>query len=98
MNTHGAAPRTGTLVLLVNACMFIFGVVLLLMGSLLPTLHVSGAHAGGLGSLPLAGVFLATVLTGPIFDKVGAKPVLVLALALIAAALAVMPSLSGYGV
>ena len=33
----------------VNACMFVFGVILLLMGSLLPTLRVSDMRAGSLG-------------------------------------------------
>jgi MFS transporter, FHS family, glucose/mannose:H+ symporter len=83
-------------VLLVNACMFVFGIVLLLMGSLLPTLRVSAEHAGGLGSLPLAGVLTATILIGPVFDKLGAKPVLTFGLALVAGALAAMPSLSSF--
>jgi fucose permease len=81
----------------VNACMFVFGVILLLMGSLLPTLGVSGVRAGSLGSLPLIGILAATVLVGPLLDKVGAKPVLAAALALIVAALAVMPSLASFG-
>jgi MFS transporter, FHS family, glucose/mannose:H+ symporter len=84
------------LIATVNACMFVFGVVLLLMGSLLPGLNVSGAKAGSLGSLPLVGILTATVLIGPILDKTGAKPALAVALALIASALAVMPSLSTY--
>jgi len=81
----------------VNACMFVFGVILLLMGSLLPTLGVSDVRAGSLGSLPLIGILAATVLVGPLLDKVGAKPVLAAALALIVAALAVMPSLASFG-
>jgi len=79
-----------------NACMFVFGVVLLLMGSLLPSLHVSYAQAGKLGSFPLAGILVATMLVGPILDTVGAKPALALALVLIAVSLAVMPSLHSY--
>ncbi|HTW48574.1 MAG TPA: MFS transporter [Acidobacteriaceae bacterium] len=86
----------GAQVLLVNACMFVFGIVLLLMGSLLPTLRVSAAHAGSLGSLPLAGVLLATIVIGPVFDKAGAKTILALSLLLVAGALAVMPSLTSY--
>jgi MFS transporter, FHS family, glucose/mannose:H+ symporter len=81
---------------LVHACMFVFGVVLLLMGSLLPSMHVSAAHAGTLGSLPLAGILAATVVVGPAFDKAGPKPVLVLSLALIAGAMAALPSLSSW--
>jgi len=80
----------------VNACMFVFGMVLLLMGSLLPSLKVSGARAGSLGSIPLVGILTATILIGPTLDKVGAKPVLAVGLALIAMAIGVMPSLASY--
>jgi MFS transporter, FHS family, glucose/mannose:H+ symporter len=90
-----ALHRT-SLIITVNACMFIFGIVLLLMGSLLPGLSASGAKAGSLGSFPLVGVLVATIFVGPILDKAGAKPVLALALALVAAALAVMPSFVSY--
>ena len=79
-----------------NASMFLFGVVLLLMGSLLPSLHVSYAQAGKLGSFPLAGILVATMLVGPILDTVGAKPALALALVLIAVPVAVIPSLDSY--
>ncbi len=79
-----------------NACMFVFGVVLLLMGSLLLSLQVSYAQAGHLGSFPLAGILVATILVGPVLDTVGAKPVLALALVLIALPLAVIPSLHSY--
>ena len=85
------------LIAAVNACMFVFGVVLLLMGSLLPALKVSSTGAGSLGSLPLVGILTATVLIGPILDKAGAKPALAVGLALIATALASMPSLASYG-
>lgn len=88
--------RPAALIATINACMFIFGTVLLLMGSLLPALNVNGTRAGSLGSFPLIGILTATVLIGPILDKSGAKPVLAVALALIATALAVMPSLFSY--
>ncbi|HVN07320.1 MAG TPA: MFS transporter [Bryobacteraceae bacterium] len=88
--------RRAALLLTVNACMFVFGVVLLLMGSLLPHLDVSGARAGNLGSLPLMGILAVTVVIGPALDKLGAKPMLALGLGLVAAALAAMPSMSSY--
>jgi MFS transporter, FHS family, glucose/mannose:H+ symporter len=84
------------LIATVNACMFVFGIVLLLMGSLLPTLHVSGTKAGSLGSYPLIGILAATIVIGPILDKAGAKPALAAGLTLIAASLVTMPSLSNY--
>jgi len=76
--------------------MFIFGIVLFLMGTLLPTLHVSYAQAGKLGSIPLIGILIATVVVGPILDIHGAKQILILALILIAGSLALIPSLHAF--
>ena len=91
----GTLRRT-TLLITVNACMFVFGIVLLLMGSLLPTLKFGNARSGSLGSFPLIGILIATALVGPVLDKVGAKAALAVALALIASALAAIPSLGTY--
>jgi len=66
------------------------------MGSILPSLKVSNASAGSLGSFPLIGILAATILVGPVLDKVGAKLALAAGLALIVAALVVMPSLTGF--
>ncbi|MGH9431035.1 MAG: MFS transporter [Terriglobia bacterium] len=85
-----------SLIVTINACMFVFGAVLLLMGSLLPSLTISDAAAGSLGSFPLIGILAATILIGPILDKQGAKPVLAVGLALIVTALALMPSLASF--
>ncbi len=90
----GANRNRAGLSFIINACMFIFGIVLFLVGSLLPTLHVSNAHAGSLGSIPLLGILAATVVVGPILDIHGAKQMLILALILIAGSLALIPSLS----
>ena len=91
----GTIRRT-TLLITINACMFVFGIVLLLMGSLLPTLTFGDARSGSLGSFPLIGILVATALVGPVLDKLGAKAALAVALALIAAALAAIPSLGSY--
>jgi len=96
MTDNQTPIHRGALLLTVNACMFVFGVVLLLMGSLLPSLHVSGARAGSLGSVPLVGILSVTVVIGPVLDKLGAKPALSLGLGLVAAALASLPSLGSY--
>ena len=91
--TNNTEIRRFALVLTANACMFVFGVVLLLMGSLLPSLEVDYVQAGRLGSFPLAGILVATVLVGPVLDTVGAKPVLATGLAMVAGAVGLMPSL-----
>jgi fucose permease len=88
--------RRASLLATVNACMFVFGIVLLLMGSLLPTLKFGNARSGSLGSFPLLGILVATALVGPALDKLGAKAALAVALALIASALASIPSLASF--
>ncbi len=88
--------RRTSLLITINACMFVFGIVLLLMGSLLPTLKFGDARSGSLGSFPLVGILVATALVGPVLDKLGAKAALAVALALIASALAAIPSLGTY--
>jgi FHS family glucose/mannose:H+ symporter-like MFS transporter len=92
----GITIQRTPVIVAVNACMFIFGLILLLMGSLLPSLQVSNARAGSLGSFPLIGILISTIFIGPILDKVGAKPALSVGLALIAAAMAALPSLASY--
>jgi MFS transporter, FHS family, glucose/mannose:H+ symporter len=77
----------------IDGCMFIFGIVLFLVGSWLPTLHISNAHAGSLGSAPLIGILAATVVAGPILDIHGARPILITALILIVGSLALLPAL-----
>lgn len=76
--------------------MLVFGIVLFLMGALLPTLPAESAHLINLGSVPLVGILLATIVIGPILDIDGAKCMMVLALLLITGALAVLPMLRGY--
>lgn len=87
---HG---RRWALIATADAGMFIFGVVLLLMGAWLPSLRVSTAQAGYLGSLPLLGILVATIFCGPWLDRAGARPVLAAGFALVAAMLALMPAL-----
>ncbi|MHB1794039.1 MAG: hypothetical protein ACYCPO_03660 [Acidobacteriaceae bacterium] len=94
--TKGEIIRRASLLATVNACMFVFGIVLLLMGSLLPTLKFGNARSGSLGSFPLLGILVATALVGPVLDKLGAKAALAVALALIASALAAIPSLASF--
>jgi MFS transporter, FHS family, glucose/mannose:H+ symporter len=90
MSNSARDPHRLGVAITANACMFIFGVVLLLMGSLLPSLEVNYAQAGSLGSFPLAGIWLATALAGPFLDLIGAKPALVVALIITAVPLAVI--------
>lgn len=96
MTSDGRVSNRLALALAANACMFIFGIVLLLLGTLLPSIQVTYAQAGNLGAFPLAGIWVATVLVGPFLDMIGVKPALLLALLLVAAPLAVMSFAQSY--
>ncbi len=90
--------RLPAAVAIAYACMALFGLILLLIGSLLPTLpHLTNRQAGDLGSCPLLGILLSTVFTGPLLERFGARPVLAAGLILVAAPLAAMPLASGFG-
>lgn len=84
------------LIFTIDACMFIFGIVLFLMGALLPTLQVSNTHFINLGSVPLIGILIATVFAGPVLDLHGARKMMIAALLLIAGSLAILPALHLY--
>ncbi|MFZ0632220.1 MAG: MFS transporter [Acidobacteriaceae bacterium] len=92
-SAHGSRA---SLIFTIYGCMFIFGLVLFLVGTLLPTLHIGYEHAGRLGSLPLIGILAASVVIGPILDIHGAKQMLILALILIAVSLALIPAFHLY--
>jgi fucose permease len=92
----GNPIRRLPLIAVTYACMFVFGAILLLMGSLLPSLQLSYSRAGSLGSFPLAGILAATVLVGPLLDRFGVKPALGAALILVSTSLAMMPTMHSY--
>jgi fucose permease len=93
---NGADFHRKALLAAAYSCMFLFGFVLLLMGSMLPSLQVSYVQSGNLGSVPLAGILAATVLVGPLLDKLGGKIFLSFGLALIAVSLGAIPWLHHY--
>lgn len=92
----GAQGSRASLIFTIYGCMFVFGLVLFLVGTLLPTLHFGYAHAGRLGSLPLIGILAASIVVGPVLDIHGAKQMLIAALILISASLALIPGLHLY--
>jgi len=80
-------PQSSTLCLsrLAHACTFLFGGLVVLMGALLPGLHVSYQQAGTLGACPALGVLLSTLLVGSFLDTHGARTPLLTGLATTAA-------------
>jgi MFS transporter, FHS family, glucose/mannose:H+ symporter len=91
--------------LFASACagMFLFGVSLVLLGTLfgLPAMRerlelTSLVRQGDLQALLLVGVLISTVLVGPLIDRLGHKAVLTVSAALTAVALAGYAGATGY--
>jgi fucose permease len=86
--------RRGLLFAAACAGIFVFGIVLALLGTLfgLPEmrsrLHVDLAQQGDLLLMLFAGIFLATLIVGPVLDRFGNQPVLAISSVLVATALA----------
>lgn len=94
-SSRQAGPQA--LIRISYAGMFLFGVILLLMGALLPSLpHLSDAQAGTLGAIPLAGILASTIFTGPLLDRFGPRPVLAAGLLLVAGGVAALPRLASF--
>jgi len=89
----GAPLRRETLFATACAGIFVFGIAYALLGALfgLPEmrerLHIDLAQQGDLLLVLFAGIFLATVVAGPLIDRFGNQPVLIIASLLVGAAL-----------
>jgi len=91
--------------LFVVAClaMFVFGMVIAMLGTLfgLPAMRarlgIDLAQQGASFSVLFVGLLVATVLAGPMIDRVGSKPVIVSAAVQVTLALALFTAARGFG-
>jgi len=99
----GAAFHRGRLFLSACGALFVFGVVMVLLGTLfgMPQMRArlqltDMVRQGNLQTLLLFGVFLATVIAGPLIDRFGNKLVLAVSALLATVALAGFAVATGY--
>jgi FHS family glucose/mannose:H+ symporter-like MFS transporter len=94
-------PGRGRLTASAFAGMFVFGIVMAILGAILPTLFERlGFGAGAAGDLFLTmnfAMLLATLFFGPVVDRFGFKSVLSVSAVLVAAAFLVLSRASTYG-
>ncbi len=101
MSAARGATRSGRLDAVAYAAIFVFGIVMALVGAVMPVL--SGRVAldlGDIGTVFLvsnAAMLVAAMLTGPAIDRFGLKPPLALGGALVAVALVGIASASSLG-
>ncbi|UCF36971.1 MAG: MFS transporter [Acidobacteriota bacterium] len=83
-----------------NAAIFMFGVVIAMLGGLLPALferaNLDPAQAGSLFLFLSLGSFVVTVSSGPVFDKIGYRLILIVCSLAVCAALWLMATAVDY--
>ncbi|MGE5647928.1 MAG: MFS transporter [Acidobacteriota bacterium] len=93
-----AAPiRTNWLTAASYGGMFVFGIVMAVIGALLPRLSIGLAQAGNLFLGLTFTMLVAMLCLGPLTDRFGKKPPLAMGALFVAAALAVMAASRAYG-
>jgi MFS transporter, FHS family, glucose/mannose:H+ symporter len=96
------SPRQASLVdAVAYAAIFVFGIVMALLGAIMPVLSGHLALAlGDVGTLFLAtnaSMLIASIVVGPVMDRFGMKAPLAIGAVLVALALAAIASASGLG-
>jgi fucose permease len=95
-----ARIRTGWLSAAAYAGMFGFGIVMALLGAILPLisqrLHFDLAQAGGLFLIMNGAMLVTTFALGPLLDRFGIKPTFLLAPLFVAAALALIANAGAF--
>ncbi len=80
------------LILAASLALFVYGVTAAMLGTLMPTFHLTDAQNGSVAFAQAIGLVIASVSVGPLIDKRGKKVALLLGLALIAVALFILPN------
>jgi fucose permease len=90
-----AQIKTGQLIFAAILAIFVYGMVAAMLGTLMPTFNLSPEQNGRIALAQALGLVIASVSAGPIIDNKGKKVGLVTSLALIAAALYLLPNSGG---
>jgi fucose permease len=89
------------LILAAILAIFVYGMIAAMLGTILPALSgrfgLTPRQNGTIALAQAMGLMIASVAVGPLIDNEGKKAGLVLGLALVTAALAVLPRSGGYG-
>lgn len=84
------------LILAAILAIFVYGVIAAMLGTIMPTFHLSPEQNGNIALAQAMGLIIASVSVGPLIDNRGKKTALLLGLTLIAIALFALPSAAGY--
>jgi len=80
------------LILAASLALFVYGVTAAMLGTLMPTFHLTDAQNGSVAFAQAIGLVIASVSVGPLIDKRGKRVALLIGLTLIAVALFTLPN------
>jgi fucose permease len=90
--------NTQRLILAAISGVFTYGCVAAMLGTIMPTFKFSDAQNGTIALMQAIGLMVASISVGPLVDKFGKKPALIVSMLLISASLFALPSTGGvYG-
>lgn len=96
-----AKVSTPRLIVATILAIFVYGIIAAMLGTILPSLStrfsLTPEQNGYIALAQAAGLIIASLAAGPLTDNKGKKVSLLLALALIAIALFLLPNATGYG-
>ncbi len=83
------------LILAAISGVFTYGCVAAMLGTIMPTFKLSEAENGTIALMQAIGLMVASISVGPLVDRFGKKPALVVSLLIISGALFALPSTGG---
>ncbi len=87
-----AQVSSGRLILAAVLAILVYGMIAAMLGTIMPTFQLTNEQNGNVALAQAIGLIVASLAAGPLIDNKGKKPALLLALALIAIALFLLPN------
>lgn len=90
-----ATIQSGRLILAAVLAILVYGMIAAMLGTILPTFNLTMEQSGNVALAQAIGLIIASLSAGPLIDNYGKKYGLLLALAIIASALFLLPKGAG---
>jgi fucose permease len=90
------SARSGWIILAAILAILAYGMIASMLGTLLPGFHLTPAESGNVAFAQALGLIIASVSVGPLIDRKGKKPALLMGLGMAVVALFLLPGSGGY--
>ncbi len=97
LDERAVCYHSSVLILAATLAILVYGLIAPMLGALLPSYSLNTDQNSTLATVNALGFVIASLSAGPMIDKTGNKPTLLLGLFLVTAALFAAPNAGGYG-